>query len=56
MTSVLHSAPRVPEGFLSDLVHVLSAQAEIVAVVGFQDLMEDVVVIRRILVRLVAVD
>lgn len=56
MTSLLHAAPSFSEGLLRDLVHLLPAQAKVVALVGAQHLLEDVLVIWRGLVCLGTVD
>lgn len=56
MTSVLHAAPGLSESFLGDLVQVFFAQAQVVALIGTQHLLEDVLVIRRVPLRLRTVD
>lgn len=56
VASLLHAAPRLSEGLLGHLVQLLAAQAQVVALVGAQHLLEDVLVIRRVLLRLGAVD
>lgn len=56
MTSLLHSAPGLSEGFLGDLVQMFSAQAKVVALVGAQHLLEDVLVIGRVPLGLGTVD
>lgn len=58
---VVESAPlqevaRLPEGLLSDLVQMALAQAQVVALVGPQNLLQDVLIIRRVLLHLGTVD
>ena len=48
MPSVLNPSPHLPESLLGHLVELLPAQAEIVALVGTDHLLEDVLVIRRV--------
>ena len=45
MASLLHAAPGVPEGILSDLAQLLLVQAQVVAGVGARYLLKDVRVI-----------
>lgn len=45
MTSGLEAAPDVPEGVLSDLLQPVFVEAQVVAFVGAQHLLEDVLVI-----------
>lgn len=56
VTSLLHAAPGVSESLLGNLVQLFSAQAQVVALIGTQDLLEDVLVIGRIPLRLRTVD
>lgn len=56
VTSLLHAAPGVSESLLGDLVQLFSAQAQVVAIIGTQHLLEDVLVIRRVPLRLRTVD
>lgn len=56
MTPLLHLAPRLSESLLGDLVQLFPAQAQVVALIGTQHLVEDVLVIWRVPVRLRAVD
>lgn len=56
VTAVLYTAPGLSERLLGDLVYMLPGQAEVVAIVGTQHLLEDVLVIRRVLSYLGTVD
>ena len=56
VASFLHAAPGLPESLLGDLVQLFSAQAQFVALICTQHLLEDVVVIWRVLVCLRTVD
>lgn len=55
-SSPLQEVARLSEGLLSDLVQMTSAQAQVVALVGTQNLLEDVLIIRRVLLHLGTVD
>lgn len=56
VTSLLHAAPGLSESLLGHLVQLFSAQAQFVALIGAQHLLEDVLVIRRVPLRLGTVD
>lgn len=48
MASLLHAGPDVSESLFGQLVQVLSAQTQLVAFIGMEHLLEDVLVIRRV--------
>lgn len=56
VTPLLHAAPGLSESLLGNLVELFSAQAQVVAHIGAQHLLEDVEVIRRVPLSLRAVD
>lgn len=56
MAPLLHVAPGLPEGVLGDLVQLFPAQTQVVALVGAQHLLQDVLVVRGVSVGLGAVD
>lgn len=56
VTPLLHAAPGLPESLLGDLVQQFPGQAQVVALVGAQHLLQDVMVIRRVPLRLRTVD
>ncbi len=56
VTSLLHAAHGLTESLLGDLVQLFPAQTQVVAVIGAQHLLEDVLVIWRVPVSLGTVD
>lgn len=48
MAPLLHAGPDVSESLFGQLVQVLSAQTQLVAFIGTEHLLEDVLVIRRV--------
>lgn len=52
VTPVLYAGPHLPESLLGHLDQLLSAQAEVVALICAEHLLEDVLVIRRVLLSL----
>lgn len=53
---LLHAAPCLSEGLLGDLVQLLPAQTQLVALVGAHHLLEDVMVVGGVPLRLRGVD